>query len=386
MDLPPELVEILQADKKTYLKELQGLVPKIKEARTQIQALQKRVDDKDLETSKGVSLLEIKSHTLLSYLSHLSVYLMLKLTGTSLEDHPAVDRMIEHRVILERIRPMETKLKYQIDKLVRAAATANYETLGKADGEDSKAAATSLQDAAVADPLRFKPNPGNFAGGDDVDGVYRPPRLVPVPYEEKRRRAKGELSDRSKKSLAKSRIMTDLMEQHGARPEVVTSHGTGHRLAERKTRVEEELDQIREKEEETFTRFTTSKALRRAEERRVKNGGTLNFVDEIEDLEKDFFAVKSMDRVVGESEVQRFGNGVLGKRNRLAASLFSKSGADEEEDAGGKRKRKGNKFSDASELLDAKSREPRAKNSAFDKDMKRVLKPRHKKSKAGSDK
>ena len=35
----------------------------------------------------------------------------------------AVDRLIELRVVLEKMRPLEMKLKYQIDKLVKAASS-----------------------------------------------------------------------------------------------------------------------------------------------------------------------------------------------------------------------------------------------------------------------
>jgi U3 small nucleolar ribonucleoprotein protein LCP5 len=44
--------------------------------------------------------------------------------------------------VLEKLRPLEQKLKYQIDKLVRLAAS------GDAGGSNN--------------PLRFKPNPDNL--------------------------------------------------------------------------------------------------------------------------------------------------------------------------------------------------------------------------------
>jgi len=49
---------------------------------------------------------------------------------------------VEIRTVLERIRPIDHKLKYQIDKLVKASVTGSI---------DSK------------DPSNFKANPANFA-------------------------------------------------------------------------------------------------------------------------------------------------------------------------------------------------------------------------------
>ena len=66
---------------------------------------------------------------------------------------------------------METKLKYQIDKLVKAA------TVGAAQTD--------------VNPLSFKPNPSGLVSkvadapaSDDEDGpaVYQPPKLSAVPY------------------------------------------------------------------------------------------------------------------------------------------------------------------------------------------------------------
>lgn len=54
--------------------------------------------------------------------------------------HPT-DRLVEIRTILERMRPVEHKLKYQIEKLLKFATTGKF---------------------AENDPLQFKANPANL--------------------------------------------------------------------------------------------------------------------------------------------------------------------------------------------------------------------------------
>lgn len=39
--------------------------------------------------------------------------------GKQIESDPSIDRLIEIRTVLEKIRPIDSKLRYQIDKLVK---------------------------------------------------------------------------------------------------------------------------------------------------------------------------------------------------------------------------------------------------------------------------
>lgn len=72
--------------------------------------------------------------------------------GKQIENDPAIDRLIELRTVLEKIRPIDYKLRYQIDKLVKTAITGA---------------------SSASDPSTFKPNPGNLiaqlAGAGDGD-------------------------------------------------------------------------------------------------------------------------------------------------------------------------------------------------------------------------
>jgi len=86
-----------------------------------------RIGSKEIDTTKGLSFLEVKYHILLEYITNLSMLMYRKLNGESIQDHGAVLALIEQRTILEKMKPVEQKLKYQIDKLVRAAVVGQQE-------------------------------------------------------------------------------------------------------------------------------------------------------------------------------------------------------------------------------------------------------------------
>jgi len=78
----------------------------------------------ELSYPSGISLLSLKNHLLLSYLHHLVALFALKLSSTSLtstEGTQVVGALVKLRVVLEKVAPLEQKLKYQVEKLVRKA-------------------------------------------------------------------------------------------------------------------------------------------------------------------------------------------------------------------------------------------------------------------------
>jgi U3 small nucleolar ribonucleoprotein protein LCP5 len=98
----------------------------------------------DLSTSAGISLISLKTHTLLSYIHALvllTAHRALPAPSSSLTQHapPAtpfsdpdrpprgtnagdlVDACIEHRVVLEKVKVLEGRMRYQMDKLVKLA-------------------------------------------------------------------------------------------------------------------------------------------------------------------------------------------------------------------------------------------------------------------------
>ncbi|KAJ1649151.1 hypothetical protein GGF38_006208, partial [Coemansia sp. RSA 25] len=204
------------------------------QVRLLVDKLRQRVDEGELATGNGISFLEVKHHTMLSYITNLSYLSLLKLHGRQIEGHPVVSHLIEDRTVLEKMKPLEQRLKYQIDKLMRGAVistdatpaarptvatTDDPEAASMAD-DSAKLAAAMLSDDTLANPSAFKPNPGSLAADvreeDELaieEGLYRAPKQMPVHYEEegntvaKRERAEQRMMDRA----ARSRLVRDLM-------------------------------------------------------------------------------------------------------------------------------------------------------------------------------
>ncbi|KAG1079876.1 hypothetical protein G6F42_023567 [Rhizopus arrhizus] len=146
-----------------FTKLIKSLKAKIIDMKNQLKPLKQKIDDNQVHTSKGVSFLEVKYQVMLQYILQLAYFVHLKISGKQLENNPVVESLVQLRVILDKMKPIEAKLKYQIDKLVRAAVVENTQK------NEEKKADVSTSEAVAADPLAFKPNPLNLLNKDNDD-------------------------------------------------------------------------------------------------------------------------------------------------------------------------------------------------------------------------
>ncbi|RUS17395.1 Sas10/Utp3/C1D family-domain-containing protein [Endogone sp. FLAS-F59071] len=187
--VPSNPKERIAQDAEQFRKLLQELTNRVKEVKEQLEPTLTRATSHDIKISKGISYLSVKHHALLQYITNLAFFLHLKLSGKQVAGHPFVESLVELRTLLEKMKPLEQKLKYQIDKLVRAAAAGVVEETeqekGGKSGKKRKTLTAGLSDAAVvgalldvrladalyslvclynaaADPLAFRPNPANL--------------------------------------------------------------------------------------------------------------------------------------------------------------------------------------------------------------------------------
>lgn len=166
--------------------------------------------------AEGISLLDTKNELLLSYLHNLVFLIILKLRNqspsTPAEETPLNDavtqKLVELRIYIEKgVRPLESRLKYQLDKLLLAASEASSiasipntaaikkPRTTKPDTANSDASASASDDDAAEPALQppipdltHRPNPSAFARPSDSkatrqsnsDGVYKPPRITPT--------------------------------------------------------------------------------------------------------------------------------------------------------------------------------------------------------------
>lgn len=265
----------------------------------------------------GISLLDVKNELLLSYLQNLVFLILLKLrqarTGTQSKnnddddqnlDDLVVKKLVELRLYLEKgVRPLEDKLRYQIDKVLRAADDAERsakqaEIAAKAaeqpDESDSEAESGDEEEAAAApsgqklSDLQFRPNISSFVRGSgapgteerpkigvgkstDAAGVYRPPRIAPtvMPTTTTERRERGG----DKKPLKSATLDEFIADEMSTAPVAEPSIGTtivnyGRRTKTVKERqVEEER---RTYEEANFVRLPTAGKKDKAKQRALE--------------------------------------------------------------------------------------------------------------------
>ncbi|EPS33093.1 hypothetical protein PDE_08055 [Penicillium oxalicum 114-2] len=180
----------------------------------------------------GISLLDTKSEILLSYLQNLVFLVIFQLrqvqSQTDQEESEnvadgnlrdeAVKKLIELRTYLDRgVRPLEGRLKYQIDKVIKAAedsermerptkskkskkshksaeAGSDEESEGDDSEEDSDEEDDEEENEEDMDEMAYRPNISALAKAkieqtkpqdkasrqEPSDGIYRPPKIMPT--------------------------------------------------------------------------------------------------------------------------------------------------------------------------------------------------------------
>mmetsp|Transcript_68110 Transcript_68110/g.108060 ORF Transcript_68110/g.108060 Transcript_68110/m.108060 type:complete len:418 (+) Transcript_68110:72-1325(+) len=275
------------------------LAPQVPELRTCLRQLQERLRSlrtaadtaaKNIAGNKAKSdhvptgtaaYVDMKNQVLLSYIISLSYYLLLKVRGAAVRDHQVVLRLMWFRTLLEKLRPVDQRLQYQINKLLQMA--------------DAK-----VTDGAASDPKSLRP--GQLAttvedeedDGDDVDaadpqgteeddGIYRPPRIAQVEYTGDHISAKDRAEkdfERQKRRLQQSDLVRSMREEFTDAPVEI-------RGEERPAAMERAQRKLREHEayeEDNMIRLQVTKAEKRERKRlflskRSTSGGTVSLSD-----------------------------------------------------------------------------------------------------------
>lgn len=126
----PELIAMLD-EVQGYMEEVKNVADPLNKA---IHNVRRSSDERDV-----LSFLESKVQLMLSYCMHVTFYLLLKTEGAPVKGHPVLDRLVELRVYLEKMRPLEEKLQYTINKMLSNDTTsgANVEGLRAVEREDT---------------------------------------------------------------------------------------------------------------------------------------------------------------------------------------------------------------------------------------------------------
>jgi U3 small nucleolar ribonucleoprotein protein LCP5 len=253
-----------------------------------------------LPPKEGISLLDVKNELLLSYLQNLVFLILLKLRSRKYgaDETPGdlqrevTKKLVELRVYLEKgVWPLENRLKYQIDKIIRTADTASRKPVEKpvvparkkANPDDSDVSDEEPDEDGEAmdedlDGVSYGPNRAAFVRPKTTsdertresakDGIYRPPRVTPMAMpttqgrEEKDSRRQG-----GKSATLDEFVATELSTAPLAEPSIGSTIVSGGRRMKSEKERREEAER-REYEESNFVRLPTQ-----SKKDRAKNGG-----------------------------------------------------------------------------------------------------------------
>ena len=96
---------------RALVEELQKMLAEVE---TNVEPLVKSAKRGEYLTEEGISYLDTKYILLLSYCLNLVFYLLMKAEGKSIKDHPVVMRLVEIRSYIDKLRPIDKKLQYQV--------------------------------------------------------------------------------------------------------------------------------------------------------------------------------------------------------------------------------------------------------------------------------
>ncbi|XP_047544890.1 neuroguidin [Vanessa atalanta] len=212
-----------------------------------------RVKSGEITTDKGLSFLEMKYQMLLSYLINLTYIVLRKCSGEKIESDPSIDRLVEIRTVLEKIRPIDSKLKYQIDKLVKTAVVGNTED----DPQSYHANPANLVSKIENDEEdSSESDSGDKKEKSEKSNVYVPPKLAAVHFDDSISRNDSEKKnkERAKKQFLNSNVMRELREEYSEAPLEMT---TGNHVKHSISKYEQEKTEY---EENYLTRLPVTKA------------------------------------------------------------------------------------------------------------------------------
>jgi len=314
----PELIQLF-----TELKD------RLQVVRDQIHPILSKVESQEYATRDGLSYLETKLHLLLSYCTHILYYMLLKTSGKSVRDHPVIEKLVEMRLYLEKMKPIDDRMKSQIAKLISlvndavpipsttttttttTTATKSSSSsssahkprpgqlVGEKDGVDDESSTddehveeSDDDDEMMADDFDF--NGGENGGGgedddesddddDDETNVYTAPKLMPVAYDNASvKKAKSDMK-RLEKKIRNSEMIKAFKAEMGDEPEEMTNIGSEIKQSSL-------LKDREDYETETFTRRNLTK-----KEKRMLRDEQDRTVDELRNLES-FTDIQALEK------------------------------------------------------------------------------------------
>lgn len=273
-----ELALVAQRDAPELVRILLEMTSGLGEIRNKLSPFLAKVKEGEFSTKNGISYLETKHLLLMFYCQCIIFFILLKAKGRSVQNHPVIARLIEIRMFLEKIRPIDKKLQYQVEKLLKMATG----PFGAAGGDEM---------AGPPDDLLYKPNPDMLVSKIDEnamgkDAIYHPPMIAPMAMDEERilknRTSESRVHKEALRKASRSSLIKELANELEGRPEEIKEF-VGSESKEM-TRELSRLEARAQQEENLFARVPLS----RVERKKLKHlkrsrNGLMGMLDDFDD-------------------------------------------------------------------------------------------------------
>ncbi|KAF7493446.1 Neuroguidin [Sarcoptes scabiei] len=246
-----------------------------------VKNLSNRFRNNELDIKSGVKLLDLKNEIFLSYL--IDIVDVMKKKMLSVDFSSTVERLVEQRVVLEKVKSIEDKFRYQMDLLTKSSSSNNFNAKNPMDLKPNLL--LSLNETSIDDDLNDKNISATEKANldnqidekkkkpsmkDDAskNQKYVPPRLAQLKYEDDQERKSRELQ-RMKRRAINSSLINELRRELDDGPE--EEHDL---LLNKKSGVEKFLKRKTAYEESNFIRLS----LNRKQKSEVKRYSTVNTI------------------------------------------------------------------------------------------------------------
>lgn len=223
--------------------------------------------------AEGISLISLKNEALASYINNLALVVLGQIDRLDSEDkeelkNKAIERSIVQRVTLEKgVKPLEKKINYQIENLMKAFSKAESQELQakkeeKDDSDDEDSDEKEDNDVnSDEDEMAFRPDAAALAKlapqGSKPSSTekYRPPKISAVaPPTAKDSEAKAP-TQKLQSMEEYLQEQSDLPTAEASIGSTIVSHGRGGVKTQHDRKKEKEIQTY---EEANFTRLPTS--------------------------------------------------------------------------------------------------------------------------------
>lgn len=285
------------------------------------QSLRENVSEQD----SGLAYLETKLELLISYCIDVQFYLLFRTEGGNIASHPVIDQILLLQGVFERLKPIDSKMKHQLDRLVQLVT---LEATGHVLAPNAESEEVGLRPrldnlVAVGAESGDEEENANLSskGRESESATYQAPRLAAVPFEEDTRKDAKEAKriERMKGRLRQSETLRSVRSEVLGLPEEVAGGTSGvMSLGENaRARLMEEDREKQEWEEDHMIRRQVTKAEKKRRKHLLAESSRL---ETIADVGSEVAGIWATSKGSGEGSRGRRGEGTSPKRK----SNFSK--------------------------------------------------------------